>query len=90
MVPLLHLRLRTSEQSQISDMDEVKIEGHSNLSKNLDSGAIVNTDKVAYQRYLQSKKNMKEMQDTVSDINKMKEEMSEIKTLLKELLKKNV
>jgi len=90
MVPLLHLRLRTSEQSQISDMDEVKIEGHSNLSKNLDSGAVVNTDKVAYQRYLQSKKNMKEMQDTVSDINKMKEEMSEIKTLLKELLKKNV
>jgi|TARA_Y100000004_G_C8774494_1_gene352200 protein subunit release factor A len=71
-------------------MDEVKIEGHSNLSKNLDSGAVVNTDKVAYQRYLQSKKNMKEMQDTVSDINKMKEEMSEIKTLLKELLKKNV
>jgi len=71
-------------------MDEVKIEGHSNLSKNLDSGAIVNKDKVAYQRYLQSKKNMKEMQDTVSDINKMKEEMSEIKTLLKELLKKNV
>ena len=90
MVPLLHLRLRTSEQSQISDMDEVKIEGHSNLSKNLDSGAVVNKDKVAYQRYLQSKKNMKEMQDTVSDINKMKEEMSEIKTLLKELLKKNV
>ena len=71
-------------------MDEVKIEGHSNLRKNLDSGAVVNTDKVAYQRYLQSKKNMKEMQDTVSDINKMKEEMSEIKTLLKELLKKNV
>lgn len=71
-------------------MDEVKIEGHSNLSKDLDSGAIVNKDKVAYQRYLQSKKNMKEMQDTVSDINKMKEEMSEIKTLLKELLKKNV
>lgn len=71
-------------------MDEVKIEGHSNLSKNLDSGAVVNTDKIAYQRYLQSKKNMKEMQDTVSDINKMKEEMSEIKTLLKELLKKNV
>ena len=71
-------------------MDEVKIEGHSNLSKNLDSGAVVNKDKVAYQRYLQSKKNMKEMQDTVSDINKMKEEMSEIKTLLKELLKKNV
>ena len=71
-------------------MGEVKIEGHSNLSKNLDSGAVVNTDKVAYQRYLQSKKNMKEMQDTVSDINKMKEEMSEIKTLLKELLKKNV
>ena len=90
MVPLLHLRLRTSEQSQISDMDEVKIEGHSNLSKDLDSGAVVNKDKVAYQRYLQSKKNMKEMQDTVSDINKMKEEMSEIKTLLKELLKKNV
>lgn len=71
-------------------MDEVKIEGHSNLSKDLDSGAVVNKDKVAYQRYLQSKKNMKEMQDTVSDINKMKEEMSEIKTLLKELLKKNV
>ena len=71
-------------------MDEVKIEGHSNLSKDLDSGAVVNKDKVAYQRYLQSKKNMKEMQDTASDINKMKEEMSEIKTLLKELLKKNV
>jgi hypothetical protein len=71
-------------------MDDIKIEGHSSLSKNLNSGAIVNKDKVAYQRYLQSKQNMKEMRDTVSDINIMKEEMSEIKTLLKELLKKNV
>jgi len=71
-------------------MEHVKIEGHSSLRKNLETGAIINDDKDAYQTYMKSKENYKKMQDTVSDINKMKEEMSEIKTLLKELLKKNV
>ena len=49
----------------------------------------MNTDKTAYQRYLQSKNQQLKFQDAVSDINNLKEEIFEIKTLLTEFLKKN-
>lgn len=91
MVQHLYLRLKTSEQSQTFDTMEnnsVKVEGHSDLRKDIFSGAVVNNDRTAYERYLQSKKNFEKMHSTVEDINTLKEEMSEIKTLLKELLKR--
>lgn len=66
----------------------IKIEGHSELSKNMQTGAVVNNDSTAYQRYLKSKEQFTKIQSTVDDINTLKEEMSEIKTLLKELLKR--
>lgn len=71
-------------------MDEVKIEGHSDLRKNLVTGAVINNDKIAYERYLNSKKQFTKMNSSMDDINSLKEEISEIKSLLKELLKKNV
>ena len=86
----LYQRLKTLEQSQISKMDEVKIEGHSDLRKNLVTGAVINNDKIAYERYLNSKKEFTKMNSSMDDINSLKEEISEIKSLLKELLKKNV
>ncbi|WDS61282.1 hypothetical protein SBM3_00203 [Synechococcus phage S-BM3] len=68
---------------------EARIEGHSDLRKNMDTGAVVNTDRTAYERYMQSKKQHQKLNTTVEDINNLKQEISEIKTLLKELLKKN-
>ena len=66
-----------------------KVEGHSELVKDTVTGGIINTDKTAYQRYLQSKNQQLKFQDAVSDINNLKEEIFEIKTLLTEFLKKN-
>jgi len=71
-------------------MKEARIEGHSDLRKNMETGAVVNTDRTAYERYMQSKKQHQKLNTTVEDINNLKQEISEIKTLLKELLKKNV
>jgi hypothetical protein len=68
---------------------EARIEGHSDLLKNMDTGAVVNTDRTAYERYMQSKKQHQKLNTTVEDINNLKQEIFEIKTLLKELLKKN-
>lgn len=70
-------------------MKEARIEGHSDLRKNMETGAVVNTDRTAYERYMQSKKQHHKLNTTVEDINNLKQEISEIKTLLKELLKKN-
>lgn len=70
-------------------MKEARIEGHSDLRKNMETGAVVNTDRTAYERYMQSKKQHQKLNTTVEDINNLKQEISEIKTLLKELLKKN-
>lgn len=70
-------------------MKEARIEGHSDLIKNMQTGAVINTDRTAYERYMQSKTQHQKLNTTVEDINNLKQEMSEIKTLLKELLKKN-
>ena len=59
-----------------------KVEGHSDLVKDTVTCGIINTDKTAYQRYLQSKNQQLKFQDAVSDINNLKEEIFEIKTLL--------
>ena len=70
-------------------MSTVKVQGHSNLVRDLKSQAIVNTDSDAYARYMarkvkQSKKD-DEMRDVVREVNSLKTEMREIKDLLIEI-----
>jgi hypothetical protein len=61
----------------------IPVEGHSNLFRDENSGAIINVDIVGYTQYSNSLINRKSQKE---EIKKMKEEISEIKDLLKELI----
>jgi hypothetical protein len=64
----------------------IPIEGHPNLYRDSETNAIINCDKSEYINYLNSVSN-KEKEKT--EIEFMKNEISEIKTLLYKLLEKN-
>ncbi len=63
-----------------------KVEGHTNLVRDLKSQAIINTDSDAYARYMLRKIKQKEKDDEVRqvirDVNELKNEMREIKNLI--------
>jgi hypothetical protein len=68
----------------------IQVEGHSDLSRDINSGAIINRNRSAYDR---ARKRAAEAQiardtirDTTRDINTLKSEMHEIKSLLKQLV----
>ena len=63
-------------------MKYVKVKGHDNLVRNSDSNFIVNTNQSGYQEYL-SHKNKAE---SIEDLATLKNEIGEIKSLLKELV----
>ena len=74
-------------------MAYAKVKGHSHLVRDLKSQAIINTDSDAYARYMarkakQSKKD-DEMRKVVREVNEIKTEMFEIKSLLKKVLDKD-
>ena len=60
------------------------------LARDTDSGAIVNIDRSAYLTALEQHKNRekqkKTIEDNTNDINSIKSEISEIKTMLKTLI----
>lgn len=62
----------------------IRVEGEKNLYRDASSGAIINTDEHEYSQYIaQREKRKKERQE----ILELKNELSEIKTLLVQLLK---
>ena len=69
--------------------DTVKVQGHTNLVRDLKSQAIINTDSDAYARYMARKtkqaKQNDEVRKVIRDVNELKSEMREIKDLLKEI-----
>ena len=71
---------------------KIKVEGHSSLVRDIRSNAIVNTNKSEYQLYMNRIKNREQQGDqirnTIKEINILKQELFEIKNLLKEVLKK--
>ena len=74
-------------------MSTIKVKGHTHLVRDLKSQAIINTDSDAYARYMarkakQSKKE-DEMRKVVREVNEIKTEMFEIKSLLKKVLDKD-
>ena len=64
----------------------IPVEGHKNLYRDENSGAIINCDKNEYNHYMSLKK---EKQRQKNEIEGIKNEISEIKSLLRELLEKN-
>ena len=70
-------------------MAKVRVEGHTGLVRDTNSNAIVNVNKSEYQLYM-SRYNAREKQsdvlrDTVKEINTLKQELFEIKRLIKEI-----
>ena len=71
---------------------KIKVEGHSSLVRDIRSNAIVNTNKSEYKIYMNRIKSREQQGDqirnTIKEINILKQELFEIKELLKEVIKK--
>ena len=74
-------------------MKIAKVEGHAHLVRDLKTQAIVNSDSDAYARYMTRKAKQAEKEDelrgVVREINTIKAEMFEIKSLIKEIADRN-
>ena len=71
----------------------LKVEGYSELVRDTNSSAIINTNKTAYQRAIARAKaasnERDEIRSATREINNLKCEMHEIKDMLKKVLEKN-
>ena len=65
----------------------IKVEGHSHLVRDEESHAIINTDVEQYRLTMRRRQIMRTQRD---EINSLKEDMEEIKSLLKGLVNKDV
>ena len=65
-----------------NNMRKIKVEGEPHLVRDLDSNAIINTNKSEYDKFVEKSRQK-------NKINKIEEELNEIKSLLKQLLKDN-
>ena len=71
-------------------MEKYTVEGHSDLARNPQNGSIVNVNNMEYEQYLarrevKSEKNQK-VQNLEDELATMKDDIDEIKSLLKEFL----
>jgi hypothetical protein len=71
---------------------KLKVMGHEDLIRDVKSNAIVNTNKSEYNIYMNRIKSREQQGDqirnTIKEINILKQELFEIKELLKEVIKK--
>ena len=71
--------------------DTIKVEGQTNLVRDVNSNAIINTNKSEYQLYMQRvkvrEKQSDKLRSAVKEINNLKSELREIKNLIKEIVK---
>ena len=64
-------------------MNHLKVKDNDNLYRDVNSGAIINTDNSAFEKYKRSKLKFQNMEH---ELNYLKGEISEIKNLLKQLV----
>lgn len=63
----------------------IRVDGYSNLYRDENSGAIINCDSTAYNQYLNS---ISKQEIKKKELDEIKNDITEIKNLLKELLNK--
>jgi hypothetical protein len=69
-------------------MENQKVNGYSNLKRDGETNSIINTNVSEYNQYISLRKNKQLKNKKIeNEIDEMKNEISEIKMLLKELLK---
>ena len=64
-------------------MNHLKVKDNDHLYRDVNSGAIINTDNSAFEKYKRSKLKFQNMEH---ELNYLKSEISEIKNLLKQLI----
>jgi hypothetical protein len=67
------------------NMDKIAVEGHPHLYRDIKSGAIINTNSTDYSSYMEG---YQTRQQQSYRIDKIENELSEIKGLLKQLMEK--
>ncbi len=71
----------------------LKVEGHENLVRDVRSKAIVNTNSSEYKIYMSRfrtrEKQGDEIRNTIKEINNLKQELYEIKSLIKNMVNKD-
>ena len=67
-----------------------KVQGHQNLYKDNDSGVIINRESSDRTRYQMAKQQAIRSLDTEHELSSLKREMNEIKSLLHQILDKQV
>lgn len=65
----------------------IKVKGHPHLYRDKETGAIINYDNVEYNNRLRK---IKSTEIEKEDLNKMREDIDELKGLLKQLLEKKI
>ena len=71
-------------------MDYLKVEGHNNLVRDPNTNSIINTNMSEYQQYV-ARRNIKgeenqKLESLESDVTNIKNDLDEIKTLLRSLI----
>lgn len=61
----------------------IRVEGHQNLYRDENTGAIVNCDTIAYNQYVNI---LNKREEEKKEIQQLKNDVEEIKSLLKELV----
>lgn len=68
-------------------MGYLRVEGYNNLYRDENTGAIINKDDASYEQYINSRKNkLNNKMNQRLEIENLKSEVSEIKSLLMELI----
>jgi hypothetical protein len=74
-------------------MKYLKVAGHAGLVRDTTTGAILNTNKSEYEEYIARQREAEEREAEISqhteDINNIKNELQDIKSLLLQILKKD-
>ena len=72
--------------------DFVKVKGHTNLHRDLNTNAVINTNVSDYSLYMKRiktrQKDNDKLKNAVREINNLKNELLEIKQMIKEIVKK--
>jgi len=72
-------------------MEDVRVKGHSDLVRDPVTNAIINTNKSKYEEYISrrdiKKNETQKVQDLEDELSCIKDDLNEIKSLLKEIIK---
>ena len=69
-------------------MKIAKVKDTPGYVRDMDTNAVLYTDGTALQAYKRKREKQKELNDTITDINTMKNEINDIKVLMQRILEK--